>query len=195
MARGSTRGSGEIGRVLQAAASGDPEAARQLLPVVYGDLKALAHVRLRKARRGQTVSTTDLVHEAWLRLLASGDPGWASRRQFFGAAARAMHNILVEQARRKGALKRGEARRVELDAELPAFTPEAAADDALSIGEALEELEEEHPRPAEIVWLRYFGGLSMAEVADVLGISLATAERDWRFARAWLRSQLEEGKG
>lgn len=187
-----TRGTEAIARVLQAAADGDPVAARELLPIVYGDLKVLARSRLRRAARGHTISTTELVHEAWLRLLARGDPGWKQRRQFFGAAARAMRNILVEQARKKSALKRGGSGRIELDESLPGIATEEPLHEALSVGDALEVLEREHPRPAEIVWLRFFAGLSMPEVADLLAISLATAERDWRFARAWLRNQLEE---
>jgi RNA polymerase sigma factor (TIGR02999 family) len=182
----------EITRVLKAAAEGDRSAAEELLPLVYEDLKDLARSRLRRQRRGETITTTDLVHDSWLRLLAAGDPGWESRRHFFGAAARAMRNILVEKVRRKSALKRDAARRVELDDDLPEIEAGPELEDVIAVGDALERLEREHVRPAEVTWLRFFGGLSMPEVAEVLGISLASAERDWRFARAWLAGVLEQ---
>ena len=182
----------EITRVLKAAAAGDRQAAQALLPLVYEDLKDLARARLRRMRKGETVTTTDLVHDSWLRLVAAGDPGWESRRHFFGAAARAMRNILVEKVRRKSALKRDVARRVELDDDIPDIDTGPKLEDVIAVGEALERLERDHERPAEVTWLRFFGGLSMPEVAEVLGISLASAERDWRFARAWLAGVLEQ---
>jgi RNA polymerase sigma factor (TIGR02999 family) len=189
------RGKEEITRVLLAAGAGDREAAQELLPLVYDELKDLARARLGRLRRGETITTTDLVHDAWLRLIGAGDPGWESRRHFFGAAARAMRNILVEQARRKGSLKREAARRVELDEGLIVVATEPELADVLAVGDALERLEREHARPAEVTWLRFFGGLSMPEVAEVLSISLASAERDWRFARAWLAHQLDRQGG
>jgi len=186
------QGREEIARILQAAAGGDRQAAKDLLPLVYEDLKDLARARLRLLRKGETITTTDLVHDSWLRIIGAGDPGWESRRHFFGAAARAMRNILVEKARRMSALKREASRRVELDDDLPEITPGAELEDVIAVGDALERLERLHVRPAEVTWLRFFGGLSMPEVAEVLSISLASAERDWRFARAWLQSELEQ---
>src|SRR5262245_22529580 len=114
------QGREEIARILLAAAKGDRQAAQELLPLVYEDLKDLARARLRRLRKGETITTTDLVHDSWLRIMGAGDPGWESRRHFFGAAARAMRNILVEKARRMSALKREASRRVDIDAGLPA---------------------------------------------------------------------------
>lgn len=188
-------GRAEITTILRAAAAGDRQAARDLLPLVYDDLKGLAHVRLRGLKRGETITTTDLVHDCWLRLVGQGDPGWESRRHFYGAAARAMRNILVERVRKKSTLKREISRRVELPEEVAVLDDGGVAqEDVLAVGEALERFEHEHPRPAEVVWLRFFGGLSMPEVAEVLSISLASAERDWRFARAWLQTELASGE-
>ncbi len=178
-----------IAEALHAAARGDRQAARDLLPLVYEDLKGLAHGRLKRLRKGETITSTDLVHESWLRLVARGDPGWEGRRHFYGAAARAMRNILVERMRMKSSLKRDASRREEHDLE-DVLVQDPPLEDVLSVGEALEKLEQEHPRPAEIVWLRFFAGLTMPEVAEILSISLATAERDWRFARAWLQGEL-----
>jgi RNA polymerase sigma factor (TIGR02999 family) len=182
--------SGEITRLLAAAGEGDRQAARELLPLVYEDLRGLARSRLRKQRRGETITTTDLVHEAWLRLVSQGDPGWEGRRHFYGSAARAMRNILVEQTRKKSALKRDAARRRELDEDLGSVVDGPPLEDVISVGDALEKFEREHARAAEVVWLRFFAGLTMPEVAEVMSTSLATAERDWRFARAWLQNEL-----
>jgi len=180
----------EIGRVLRQAAAGDRLAAQELLPLVYIDLKGLAHARLIRVKKGHTIQTTDLVHESWLRLVEHGDPGWESRRHFFGAAARAMRNILVEQARRQMSVKRDASRKSALPTSLPEIATTPPVEDVLSVGEALDKFEQSHPRAAEVVWLRFFDGLSMPEVAELTGVSLATAERDWRFARAWLQEEL-----
>jgi len=184
----------EITKALQAVAEGQREAIDALLPLVYEEMKGLAHARLRKAGKGGTIQTTDLVHESWMRLLKNGDPEFESRRHFFGAAARAMRNILIEQARRHASLKRDAARKHELDTDLPQIVTDPPLEDVLSLSDVLEQLEKEHPRPAEVVSLRFFGGLSMPEVAEILGLSLATAERDWRFARAWLQHELEQSE-
>ena len=178
-----------IAATLAAAARGDRQAAQDLLPLVYEDLKGVAHGRMRGLRRGETITTTDLVHESWLRLIARGDPGWDGRRHFFGAAARAMRNIVVERLRMKSSLKR-EAARLEALESRDVLVQDPPLEDVLSVGEALDKLEREHARPAEIVWLRFFAGLTMAEVAELMAISQATAERDWRFARAWLQNEL-----
>ena len=138
---------------------------------------------------GQTLQPTALVHEAYLRLVGDKDPGWHGRRHFFGAAARAMRDILVDQARRKGARKRGGGgRRVELIDGLAIIEP--PADDLLAVDEAIRELQAEKPHLAEIAMLRYFAGLSVDETAAVLEISASTLAREWRFARAWLARRL-----
>ena len=136
------------------------------------------------------MQTTDLVHECWLRVAASG-LDFEGRRHFFGAAANAMRNILVEEARRRSALKREGARKVELPDELPVFDTDPPIEDLLSFNAAYERLEHDHVRAAQVVGLRFFTGLSMPEVAEVVEASLATVERDWRFARAWLQKELE----
>lgn len=165
-------------------------AASRLLPLLYDELRELAHARVAKLARGHTLHATDLVHEAWLRIVAGGDPGWEGRAHFFGAAANAMRNILVEQARRRSSLKRDAHRKVDLPTDLPALDAELPFEDVISTHEALLELEKEHERPARVVTLRFFGGLPMAEIATMLGVSLPTVERDWRFARSWLQERL-----
>jgi len=184
----------EITKALQAVAHGEQQAIEQLLPLVYDEMKELAHARLRKVGKGGTIQTTDLVHESWMRLLRSGEPDFESRRHFYGAAARAMRNILVEQARRHASLKRDAARKSELATDVAEIHTDPPIEDVLSLSEVLERLEQEHARPAEVVSLRFFGGLTMPEVAEILGLSLATAERDWRFARAWLQNELEQSE-
>jgi RNA polymerase sigma factor (TIGR02999 family) len=163
--------------------------AAELLPVVYAELRRLAGALSGRLPPGQTLTPTVLVHEAYLRLVGEEDPGWHGRRHFFGAAARAMRNILVEQARRKASHKRGGgARRVELAEGLAVIDP--PADDLLAVDEAIQKLQAEKPHLAEIAMLRYFAGLSAEETAAVLGISLSTLAREWRFARAWLLRRL-----
>jgi len=174
---------------LLASAGSDPGAEARLLDLVYEELKDLAHGRKRRFGGGGEIETTDLVHESWLRLVRVADPGWEGRRHFFGAAARAMRNILVEQARRRSTRGGDAASEDDLAGVLP--EPGVPVEDVLSLGEALERLEKEHQRAAEVVWLRFFNGFTMPETAEVMGISLATAEREWRFARAWLSQVLE----
>jgi RNA polymerase sigma factor (TIGR02999 family) len=163
--------------------------AAELLPVVYAELRRLAAGLAGRLPPGQTLQPTALVHEAYLRLVGDQDPGWEGRRHFFGAAARAMRNILVEQARRKRTRKHGGgARRVELTEGLAVVEP--PADDLLAVDEAIQELRAENPHLAEIAMLRFFAGLSGQETAAVLGISESTLAREWRFARTWLTRQL-----
>jgi RNA polymerase sigma factor (TIGR02999 family) len=164
--------------------------AEELLPLVYDELRQLAHARVQRFARGHTMRATELVHEAWLRVVQGGDPGWDGRGHFFGAAANAMRNILVEQARRRSALRRDAARREELDDQLPAFELEVPAVDVLTLHEALLELEKSHTRAARVVELRFFSGLEMAEIARLVDVSVPTVERDWRFARAWLQDRM-----
>jgi RNA polymerase sigma factor (TIGR02999 family) len=172
--------------------TGDEEqAAADLLPALYAELRRLAAALTAQRGPGQTLTPTALVHEAYLRLVKSEDPGWQGRRHFFGAAAQAMREILIEQARRKGRLKRGGGgRRIELAEGLAWIEP--PADDILALDEAIERLRAEDARLAEIVMLRYYSGLSVEETAHVVGVSVSTLTRDWRFARAWLAGQLGE---
>jgi len=186
-------GRDSITALLRAAGSGDHHAASVLLPRIYEELRQLARASLKHLPRGQTIQATELVHDAWIRLAAEGDPGWQSRAHFFGAAANAMRHILVEAARRKATLKRG-AKRTELpDEDLPEIEPALPIEDVLGLDDALQRFERTHERPARVVSLRFFTGLSMEEVAELLGLSLATAERDWRFARAWLQREIGAG--
>ena len=181
----------ELTLILQAAAAGDRSAAERVLPLVYDELRRLAAARLGRLPAGQTLEPTALVHEAYLKLVGRGDPGWQGRAHFFGAAARAMRDILVDQARRKAALKRGGAgQRCELAPELAQIEP---PEDLLAVHEALQRLETEDPRKGEIVMLRYFAGLSAAETAAALDVSERTIEREWRYIKAWLRRQLAAG--
>jgi RNA polymerase sigma factor (TIGR02999 family) len=169
-----------------------PEEARpaaDLLPAVYDELRRLAAALTQRLRPGQTLQATALVHEAYLRLVGDQDPGWQGRRHFFGAAARAMRQILIEQARRKASHKHGgRGRRIEL-ADGMAFI-EPPADDLLALDEAIRKLQDHQPHLAEIVMLRYFTGLSVEETADVLGESVRTVYRDWRHARTWLALEM-----
>ncbi len=180
----------DVTRVLAAVERGDPHAAEQLLPLVYDELRLLAARRLAHEKPGQTLQATALVHEAYLRLVdTDGARAWAGRAHFFAAAAEAMRRLLVEQARRKGRLKRGGDRvRVDPgDLEVPARAP---GDDVVALDEALTRFAEKHPEKAELVKLRYFAGCTVSEAARVLGISAATADRHWAFARAWLFREL-----
>lgn len=180
----------EVTRILSRIESGDPTAARQLLPLVYEELRKLAAAHLAREKPGQTLQATALVHEAFIRLV-DGDEAkrWDSRGHFFAAAAEAMRRILVSNARRKHATKHGGKRdRIEIDLELlPAITHD---DKLMALDEALQRLEVLDKRKAELVKLRYFVGLSIGESAQLLGISTATADRDWKYARAWLQEQM-----
>jgi len=168
---------------------GENQAAAELLPELYTELRRLAVALTARLRPGQTLQPTALVHEAYLRLVGRRDPGWEGRRHFFGAAARAMREILIEQARRKGSRKHGgEAQRVELSEGLALIEP--PTDDLLALDEAIEQLRAEKPHLAEVVLLRYFTGLSVEETADVVGRSVSTVTREWRFARAWLAARV-----
>jgi RNA polymerase sigma factor (TIGR02999 family) len=187
----------DVTQLLNAIERGEPQAASRLLPLVYEELRRLAAQKLARERSGQTLDATALVHEAYLRLVASGDASapreqrWQGRGHFFAAAAEAMRRILIENARRKKSAKHGGNRqRVELqDHDIPI---ESASDDLVAIDEALTELAKEDPPAAEVVKLRFYAGLSMEETAEALGISRATAYRHWTYARAWLRCALQD---
>jgi RNA polymerase sigma factor (TIGR02999 family) len=165
------------------------QSAEELLPVVYAELRRLAAALASRLPPGQTLQPTALVHEAYLRLVGDRDPGWNGRRHFFAAAARAMRDILVDQARRKASHKHGgQGRRLELAEGMTFIDP--PADDLLALDEAIQKLQAQKSHLAEIVMLRYFTGLSVEETASVLGQSVRTVYRDWRFARAWLTREL-----
>ncbi len=181
----------EASRVLNAIEQGDPKAARELLPLVYDELRRLAVQRLGQERPGQTLQATALVHEAYLRLIGAEDRArWAGSAHFFAAAAEAMRRILIENARRKGRLKRGGAlKRVTL-ANHPA---ESSDDDLLALDESLKRLADEDAVAAKVIELRYFAGAGHEQVAAALGITVYQARQKWTFARAWLRDALANG--
>ena len=181
-----------VTRILSAIEQGDGQATDQLLVVVYKELRKLAAHLLSNERPGQTLQATALVHEAYLRLVGPGNESWENRRHFFGAAAEAMRRILVDNARRKGSLRYGGGRqRVRLTGS-GASALEGPSDDLVALDEALTELQQHDPQVAELVKLRYFGGLRHQEAAAVLGIGRRAADRLWASARAWLYQRLSE---
>src|SRR5438270_7171448 len=187
----------DVTRILSAIEQGDPQAAEQLLPLVYDELRQLAAQRLAQEKPGQTLQATALVHAAYLRLVSSpgresgeNEPRWNSRGHFFAAAAEAMRRILIDNARRKRRPKHGgDRRRVDLD---EAASLADSDEHLLALNDALDQLAEQEPAKAELVKLRYFAGLSLEEAAACLGISLATAKRYWAVARARLFVALSE---
>jgi RNA polymerase sigma factor (TIGR02999 family) len=183
----------DVTRLLVQIDQGDPAAAEQLLPLVYQELRRLAARNLGREKAAQTLDATGLVHEAYLRLLGGANPQtWHGRGHFFAAAAEAMRRILVDKARRRKALKHGGDRaRVNLDAAL-SLAEMAPTADLLALDEALTRLAQLAPAKAEVVKLRYFAGLTMNQVAEVLGISLATVERHWTYSRSWLYAELSD---
>ena len=182
---------GDVTRLLHCADKGDAAAARQLLPLIYDELRKLAADRLQQEKPGQTLQATGLVHEAYLRLVdVDQQQQWNGRGHFFAAAAEAMRRILVENARRRRNLKAGgDRQRVEL-AEAEVAIPGAENLDLLALNEALEKLRLKDPRQADLVNLRFFAGLTNDEAAAALGISPSTADSDWAYARCWLRLEM-----
>jgi len=172
--------------------NGDSSATDELLPLVYQELRKLAAAKLSKEKPGQTLHPTMLVHEAYVRLVDVDNPQqWNGRGHFFGAAAEAMRRILVEKARRKQSRKHGaDMQRVELDTAIAAI--ENPVEDLLALDDALTRFEQQWPEKAKLVKLKYFAGLTIPEASQALGISTATAERYWKFARTWLHSQLKD---
>jgi RNA polymerase sigma factor (TIGR02999 family) len=181
----------EVTRLIEAIHDGDPKAAGDLLPLVYAELRQLARARMSREHSGGTLQPTALVHEAWLRLHGpNGSPRFNSRAHFFGAAAEAMRRILIDRARRRATARHGGGlERCELD-DFEIATPARDDDEMLAVHEALDRLAAYDARKAELVKLRYFAGLTLAEIADVLGVSEVTAKRDWQFSRAWLAREI-----
>jgi RNA polymerase sigma factor (TIGR02999 family) len=175
----------DVTQLLNAIERGDPTAAAQLLPLVYDELRKLAAQKLAQEKPGQTLQATALVHEAYLRLAGAQDPGWNGRGHFFSAAAEAMRRILVENARRKTRLRHG-VRGQKRDLEEVDLAGTAPDEELLALDEALDLLAQKDPAAAQLVKLRYFAGLTMAEAAEALGVPLRTAERNWTYARTWL---------
>jgi RNA polymerase sigma factor (TIGR02999 family) len=182
----------DVSQILSAIERGDPQAAAELLPLVYDELRKLAAIRLVAEKPGQTLQGTALVHEAYLRLVGASQPqDWQSRGHFFAAAAEAMRRILLNRARDKKRVKRGGDRsRVDLDQiEIALETPD---DQLIALDEALTQLTAEDPDAARLVNLRFFAGLTLKDIAASLGIPLRTAERQWAYARAWLYSHMRQ---
>jgi RNA polymerase sigma factor (TIGR02999 family) len=176
-----------------AAAPGEPVAAAELLPLIYEELRTLARSRMAQLAPGQTLQATALVHEAWMRVVGEEDPGWECRAHFFGAASRAMRNILVDQYRRKDRVKHGGDRTRLPGEELVSIEAPTPTTNYDALDAALDRLEREDELKAKIVMLRFFTGMSMPRVAEVLGLPLTRVEREWRFGRAWLQRDIEGG--
>ena len=181
-----------VTQILEQIESGDPAAAEQLLPLVYDELRKLAAAKLAHEKPGQTLQSTALVHEAYIRLVdVQKAQHWDSRGHFFAAAAEAMRRILVNNARRKASIKQGgDFQRIDL-AEFAEPSRDGQVD-LLALDEALQQLEAEQPEQAQVVKLRYFAGCTVEETAQILGVSRATAQRTWSYARAWLYGQLNK---
>ena len=180
----------EITLILERAQHGDASSAEQLLPLVYEELRRLAAHKMANEAAGQTLQPTALVHEAWLRLVGNEDQQWNGRAHFFGAAAEAMRRILVENGRRKRAARHGGGQ-AKLDVHEIELAAPAQDDELLAVNDALEKLAARDSKKAELVKLRYFVGLTTEEAAEVLGISVPTADRWWNFSRAWLFGEME----
>jgi RNA polymerase sigma factor (TIGR02999 family) len=178
----------DLSTVLEAVRSGQDGAEDRLFDLVYHELRRMAHARMARERPGQTLQTTALVHEAFLKLQRGGDPGWENRRHFFGAAARAMRQILIDRALKKRAARHGgDVERVPLDDNIPdAERPE----DLLALDEALDRLAADRPKHAEVVLYRYFLGLTIKDTAELLEVATGTVDNRWAFAKAWLRREV-----
>lgn len=179
----------DVTRILEELSKGDHQAVDRLLPAVYDELRRLAAMKLARERPGHTLQATALVHEAYLRLLGGADTPWKNSAHFFGAAAEAMRRILVESARRRARLKRGgDLQRRPLDEADAIVMPDSP--DLIALDEALAKLEREDKVKADLVKLRYFTGLTIEQAGQILGISRATADRYWTFARTWLYKEI-----
>lgn len=189
---------GDVTQLLKAIDAGDPKAADQLLPLVYDELRKLAAAKMAQEKPGQTLQATALVHEAWLKIAGDGNEQFANRRHFFKAAATAMQQILIDNARRKQRLKHGANQTGEelYESRIAVAVP---TEELLAVDEALAALALEDPQAAEVVQMRYFVGMTVPEIADALDLAPRTVDRHWAFARAWLkrtiRGSLSKGDG
>jgi RNA polymerase sigma factor (TIGR02999 family) len=182
----------EVTQLLVAWGNGDPHALQELMPLVYRELRRLAHGHLRRERPDHTLQTTALVHEAYLRLVDQQEANWKNRAQFFAVAAQMMRRILVDYARARQYAKRGGgAQPVELDEAMVVSSDRAA--EVVALDEALTRLAELDPRKSRLVELRFFGGMSIEETAQILGVSPGTVMRDWTLAKAWLQREMTQG--
>ena len=181
----------EVTQILDSIEQGDPQAADRLLPLVYDELRKLAASKMARELPGQTLQPTALVHEAWLRLAGSDGQAWSNRAHFFAAAAEAMRRILIENARRRKAVRHGGGQ-VRLDIQEIELAMPAGDDQILAIDEALEKFAALDKKKAELVKLRYFIGMTIEEAARAMGISEATAKRWWEYARAWLHAEIRQ---
>ena len=176
----------DVTQLLSAIDAGDPKAAGQLLPLVYGELRKLAVVRMANEKIGQTLQPTALVHEAWLKIAGDGNEHFANRRHFFKAAATAMQRILIDNARRKQRFKHG-ANQVGEELHESRIAVAVPSEELLAVNDALATLAQEDPQAAEVVQMRYFVGMTVSEIADTLDLAPRTVDRHWAFARAWLK--------
>ncbi len=178
-----------VTEILQKLETGDTQSADQLLPPLYDELRRLAAFKMANESPGQTLQSTALVHEAWLRLAGGEGPKWENRAHFFAAAAEAMRRILIENARRKRALRHGGGQK-RCDIQEVEIAAAVKDDELLAVHEALDKFAAQDPRKAELVKLRYFVGLTLEETAEVMGISVPTSKRWWAYSRAWLRTEI-----
>jgi RNA polymerase sigma-70 factor, ECF subfamily len=183
----------EITRMLREWSNGDERALDQLLPIVYKELRRLAASYLRRERSDHTLQPTALVHEAYLRLIGQREARWQNRSQFFAVAAQTMRRVLVDHAKGRHRFKRG-GERLKLSLDEAMILSDDRASDLIALDDALNELAGLYPRKSKVVELRYFGGLSVEEIADVLGVSRNTVIRDWSLAKAWLYQELKKGE-
>ncbi len=181
----------DVTRILNAIEQGDGKAADRLLPLVYEELHRLAAQKMSREKPGQTIQATALVHEAYLRLVEVKDQNWNSRGHFFKAAAEAMRRILIENARRKGRLKRG-GNRQRISLEDVEVTVDGLPDDIVALDEALTKLAKEKPIMAQTIELRYFAGLTLEQIAEILGVSERTVSSYWTYAKAWLYREITD---
>jgi len=189
-------GMSELTLILQRLEGGDASAAEQILPLVYDELRKLAAAKMARESAGQTLQPTALVHEAWLRLGGEAQPNWQNRAHFFSAAAEAMRRILIENARRRHAVRHGGGlEKLSANATGFDFTAPTADEELLLVHDALDALAAEDPRKAELVKQCYFVGLTLEEAAEVVGLPLRTAERHWAYSRAWLAAEIERLRG
>ncbi len=191
--RETERNAGEVTRILSTIRNGNAQAAQELLPLVYDELRRLAAFKLAHETPGQTLQPTALVHEAWLRLGGQDHQAWNGRPHFFGAAAEAMRRILIENARRKRARRHGGGQQ-RMDVQEVEIATGVKDDELLAVDAALERFAAQDQQKAELVKLRYFTGLTIAEAAEILGVSAPTAKRWWAYARAWLHKEIEDQK-